>query len=70
MVPAPKGSFPVSLVYEWKNEKGEIVISEKHDVPPDNLHKWQRIYSFGLSSVVGAGGSPSRPPLSTKKSSP
>ena len=54
-------------VYEWTNEKGEVGTSEKHDVPPNSKHKWTRVFSFGLSSVNGGGGSPSRPPLSSKK---
>jgi hypothetical protein len=56
-------------IYEWVNEKGEVGISEKYDVPPDKKHKWSRIFSFGLSSINGAGGSPSRSPLRSKKPS-
>lgn len=55
-------------VFEWINEKGEIKTSEEYNLPPDSKHNWKRIYSFGLSSVNGAGGSPARPPLSRKKS--
>ena len=56
--------------YEWKNEKGKIVETESFDTPPDIKGVWTRVFSYGLSSINGAGGSPSRPPLSTKKPSP
>lgn len=53
--------------YEWKDEKGNVAITDSYDTPPDNKRKWKRVFSFGLSSINGAGGSPSRPPLSAKK---
>lgn len=53
--------------YEWINEKGEVETTDTYNKPPDDKHEWRRIFSFGLSSVNGAGGSPGRPPLRGKK---
>jgi len=53
--------------YEWINDKGETGTSEKYDKPPNGKYKWKRVYSFGVSSISGAGGSPSRPPLREKR---
>lgn len=60
----------MAVVYEWQHENGTVVETDKADVPPDNSGKWTRVFSFGLSSVNGAGGSPSRSPLSRAKASP
>ena len=46
--------------YEWANEKGEVRVTDSHDVPPTKKGKWRRIFSFGVSSINGAGGSPAR----------
>ena len=62
-----KSSMPT---YEWIDEDGNVLETDKHDTPPNRKKKWSRVYSFGLSSVNGAGGSPSRPPLTSKKTSP
>lgn len=56
--------------YEWKNEKGEIVETDSFDTPPDKKHNWSRVFSFGISSVNGAGGSPARTTLTVDKSAP
>ena len=53
--------------YAWKNKKtGEVVdvtrpVAEAN-VPPDSGEKddWERVYSFGVGRVEGAGGSPGR----------
>ena len=48
--------------YDWKNEKtGDIQTTDHHATPPDDSGEWKRVYSFGLGSIMGAGGSPSRP---------
>jgi len=54
-------------LYEWKNEKGETIETESFDTPPNIEGNWTRVFSYGLSSINGAGGSPRRPPLSVKK---
>ena len=56
--------------YDWKNTKtGEVVTTQSYDSPPcvDSCTcygadgcEWKRIYSFGLSSVQGAGASKAR----------
>lgn len=46
--------------YEWVNDKGEVRVTDQHDSPPENDGKWKRVFSFGVSTVNGAGGSPSR----------
>lgn len=46
--------------YEWINEKGEVKITQSHNTPPDEKGDWKRVYSFGLSSITGAGNSPGR----------
>lgn len=58
------------LTYEWQDEKGNIVETNQPDVPPDNKRQWKRVFSFGLTSINGAGGSPGRPPVSRSKTSP
>jgi hypothetical protein len=55
-------------IYEWKDEDGNIAVTDKYNTPPDSKKQWQRVFSFGLSSINGAGGSPSRPPLFSEKS--
>ena len=47
-------------LYEWKNEKGEIRTTDSYKTPPDNKHEWQRVFSFGISTISGAGNSPGR----------
>ena len=48
-------------IYQWKNEKGEIAETDKHNVPPDAEGKWHRYYgSISIGAVSGAGGSPAR----------
>lgn len=60
----------LALTYEWKNEKGEVVEHDSPNVPPSLAGNWHRVFSFGISSVNGAGGSPSRvAPVSGKRSS-
>jgi hypothetical protein len=46
--------------YEWTNEKGEVKMTDKHDTPPKEKGTWTRVFSFGISTVSGAGGSPGR----------
>lgn len=52
-------------IYAWKNKRtGEITevmrpMSECN-TPPDWTNEWERVYSFGLGRVEGAGGSPGR----------
>lgn len=46
--------------YDWINEKGDIKTTQSHDTPPDKSGKWKRVFSFGISTVNGAGGSPGR----------
>jgi hypothetical protein len=50
--------------YEWVNEKGESQITNSFDAPPKEPGEWKRVFAFGVSTVSGAGGSPSRVSLS------
>ena len=52
------------LEYEWVNEKGESRITNGFDTPPQEPGEWRRVFAFGVSTVNGAGGSPSRVSLS------
>jgi len=59
---------PFVPTYEWIDEKGNIATTEAYDVPPNKKNKWTRVFSFGVSSIVGAGGSPSRHSLKRESS--
>lgn len=56
-------------IYAWKNTySGEVVevlrpMSECN-TPPDSTNQWERVYSFGVGRVEGAGSSPARPSVS------
>ena len=44
-----------------QNEDGWVYIETNHYAfPPSGRRPWQRVYSFGVGSVSGAGSSPSR----------
>lgn len=52
-------------LYPWKNTKtGEEVellrSMAESDIPPNDDEGWERVYSFGLGRIEGAGGSPPR----------
>jgi hypothetical protein len=38
----------------------DTVISDNMAVPPDDRDGWERVFSFGVGKVSGAGNSPSR----------
>jgi hypothetical protein len=49
------------MEYEWRNfETGELRSTRKYNEPPDDSGNWQRVYSFGVGSVKGAGSTPGR----------
>lgn len=47
--------------YEWKNENGEVRVTDRWDKKPDEPGDWKRIYSVGIGRVEGAGGGPGMP---------
>lgn len=52
-------------VYEWRNtETGEVVEHNHWSEPPALAGVWQRIYSVGIGSVSGGGGSPAKTSVS------
>lgn len=55
--------------YEWRHENGSVVETDEPSTPPDTSGKWERVFSFGISTVNGAGGSPSRPTVSRSSTS-
>lgn len=55
--------------YTWKNTQTgrEVEIwnrMEDCNVPPAEEGEWERVYSFGVGRVEGAGSSPARPSVS------
>lgn len=60
------------MQYEWVNKKtGEVVTVERkiadYKVPPDDSGDWERIFTFAVGRVEGAGGSPNRASARRKK---
>lgn len=56
----------MARLYEWKRIRQDRMIAtweyattDSPDVPPEGVG-WVRVYSFGIGSVQGAGGSPAR----------
>ena len=55
--------------YDWKNGKtGEIRETDSWSRPPDLTGVWERVYSFGVGRVEGAGGTPGMPSTKLKGS--
>lgn len=53
--------FDPVLDDEGQNEDGWTYCETNHYLcPPTNSGDWQRVWSFGVGSVSGAGSSPSR----------